>query len=168
MHIVLYHSTDLGYQNLPTWLNEGLASSVELYPSADYRVLLEDAVEKDGLLPISSLCYTFHRDASSALLSYAQAASFVNYIHQTYGTDGISRLISAYANGMDCEQGARKALGVGLQQLERNWQRDVLAQNVALASLQNLFPWLVILGAVLAAPVAMMFSRLRSARRVSK
>jgi hypothetical protein len=168
MHIVLYQATDLGYENIPTWLNEGLASLVELYPSADYRVLLESAMEKDSLLPVSSLCFTFPRDASSALLSYAQSASFVAYIHQSYGTDGLQELISAYANGLDCEQGARKALGIGLQQLERNWRRDALAQNVALTSLQNLLPWLLILGAVLAAPISLIVVRLRSPKHASK
>lgn len=161
MHILLYQYTEPGYSNLPTWLNEGLASQVELYPNSDYPILLEDAVKREALIPINQLCQTFPREASSALLSYAQAASFTNYLYNTYGTTGLVALVRAYANGLDCERGAEQALGKSLTQLERAWRNDVLAEDTTLAALNNLLPWLILLAAVLAAPVVMAVRRIR-------
>jgi hypothetical protein len=165
MHILLYQATDLGYDNLPTWLSEGLASLIELYPNSDYRFVLENASQKDSLIPLGSLCETFPRDASSALLSYAEAASFTDYLHGIYGTTGLQKLVTTYANGLDCEHGAQKALGKGLAQLEREWQRDKLAKNVAASALNNLLPWIILLFFFLLAPLIWFIYRLRAATR---
>lgn len=161
MHVLLYQYTDPGYANLPTWLNEGLASQVELYPNSDYPILLEDAVKREALIPIAALCRTFPRDASSALLSYAQAASFTKYLHSTYGATGLVSLVRAYANGLDCERGAQQALGRSLTQLERGWRNDVLAIDTAQAAFNNLLPWAILMAIILSAPLAVAIRRLR-------
>jgi len=162
MHIMLYQSTNLGYINLPTWLNEGLASTAELYPNPDYRILLNDAIQRKSLMPMSSLCKTFPRDAAGALLSYAQSASFTAYLRDTYGTKGLQALVTNYANGMDCENGAKAAIGKDLKQLDREWQRDALSQNISKAALNNLLPWMILLGTVLAVQLGLLISRMRS------
>jgi hypothetical protein len=162
MHILLYQSNRLGYPNLPTWLNEGLASNAELDPNPDYRILLEDAAKKNSLIPLPALCNAFPREAYSALLSYAEADSFVKYLHDSYGVPGLQALVTAYANGLDCNRGAEQALGKSLVQLQRNWERDELSQNVALKAFLNMLPWIILLLAVLAAPLILALLRLRS------
>ena len=162
MHIMLYQDTNLGYVNLPTWLNEGLASIAELYPNPDYRILLNDAVQRNSLLSMSSLCDTFPRDAAGALLSYAQSASFTGYLRDAYGTNGLQALVTNYASGMDCDNGAKAALGKNLRQLERDWHRDVLSQNPGKAALNNLLPWIILLGIVLTVQMGLVVSRMRS------
>jgi hypothetical protein len=157
----LYQLTDPGYNNLPTWLNEGLSSQVELYPNSDYPILLEDAVKRGALIPMASLCHTFPRDASSALLSYAQAASFTKYLYNTYGTTGLVDLVKAYANGLDCERGAEQALGKSLTQLERSWHNDILAVDTVQAAINNLLPWLILLATILVVPTIIAIRRLR-------
>jgi hypothetical protein len=162
MHVLLYQYTEPGYANLPTWLTEGLASLVEQYPNSDYPILLEDAVNRNALISLGNLCDTFPRDASNALLSYAQAASFTKYLHSTYGTTGLVDLLKAYANGLDCQRGAEKALGKNLSQLERGWRSDVLAIDTTQVAFNNLLPWLIILAAVLAVPLIIALRRLRA------
>jgi hypothetical protein len=166
MHIILYQITDQGYRNLPVWFNEGLASIAELYQNPDYQILLDNAVEKDSLLPMASLCKTFPRDASSALLSYAQSESFTQYLYDTYGASGIEKLISDYSSGIDCDNGARSALGVDLAQLERRWWRDSLSKNVVFTVLNQFLPWLILLGAILIAPLIFTIRSLQ--RRLNK
>lgn len=160
MHIMLYQATNLGYSNVPTWLNEGLATQAELYPNPDYRIILEDTVDKGGLIPMGSICEGFPREASNALLSYAQSASFTNYLYRAYGTTGLQNLVTAYANGLDCQRGAQAALGKDLNQLERAWQRNDLSQNVASTALNNLLPWLVLLGLLMLGPLMLLGRRL--------
>jgi hypothetical protein len=162
MHILLYQANPLGYKNLPTWLSEGLASQAEMYPNPDYRILLEEAVRENSLQPISEFCDTFPLEAYSALLAYAESASFVRYLHNTYGITGIDRLIAAYANGLECERGVESALGKELSQLEKEWIRNELSQNVALETFYNLLPWIIVSLAILAAPLALSLGHLRA------
>ncbi len=166
MHVALYQATYLGYENLPNWLNEGLATRVEQYENPDYEILLEHAQENENLLSISSLCERFPRDASGALLAYAQSASFTQYLYDMYGSSGMNRLIAAYADGLSCEQGAKVALGTGLTQLDRQWRRDSLAENVGLTAFLNLLPWFILLLVVMGAPIglAMALRRPRSGK----
>jgi hypothetical protein len=152
-HVLLYRQTGNGYDNLPTWLSEGIASTMELYPSPDYAQALQVASQNQSLIPMSDLCTSFPPDAGSAFLAYAQSEAFVRYLNDTYGTPGLQNLISAYASGLDCEQGARSALGVSLTQLDRQWQKNSLNQNPVWKSMKQLTPFLVILAAVLLLPI---------------
>jgi hypothetical protein len=151
-HILLYRMTGGTYANLPTWLVEGLASQMEQATNQDYIQVLSYATENNSLLPIASLCGPFPPDVSGAILAYAESESFVRYLHATYGTSGLQLLIRSYADGLDCDQGARQALGLPLSQLEARWQQTVLGQNLTGAALQNLFPYLVILALILLVP----------------
>ena len=145
MHLLLYQWLGVGYGNLPAWLNEGLASVAELYPNPDYLTLLDKANDGDKLLPITSLCQTFPRDASSAFLAYAQATSFTRYLHQQYGSTGLEKLARAYADGLSCERGVQTALGSTLTQLDRSWRGEAFREDALLKVLANLAPWLVVL-----------------------
>lgn len=155
MHVLLYQTLGASYSSLPTWLLEGLASIAELSPNPDYTVLLDTAYSKNGLLQIGLLCESFPADASSALLAYAQSASFTQYLYRTYGAEGLKSLIAQYADGLDCETGARKALGKSLTQLERQWRQERFAENAEILAFYQLAPWLVLLGAVLIIPLSL-------------
>jgi hypothetical protein len=155
-HIALYQTTRQGYNNLPVWLNEGIASLAELYFNPDYRIMLENASEQNTLIPIASLCNSFPRDNSGALLAYAQSAAFTQYLHNTYGVTGLQSLVDTYANGISCEKGFKSALGISLAQADRQWQRDALSENVTLSALTNLLPWLLLLELILATPLILL------------
>jgi len=162
MHIMLYEAAGPAYINLPTWLNEGLASISELYPNPDYQILLEGAYEKDALLSISSLCQPFPRDAYSANLAYAEVASFTRFLQQQYGSSGLDTLVRSYADGLDCERGVEVAFGQTLLKLERDWRQAVFAEDPNQAALGSLMPWLSLLALILLAPLGLAISRLRS------
>lgn len=168
MHMLLYQHIPLGYKNLPTWLSEGLASQAEMYPNPDYRILLEEAVRENSLQPIAELCHTFPAEAYPALLAYAESASFVRYLYNTYGMSGMQDLVYAYANGLDCGRGVESAFGRELSQLEKYWIRNELSQNVALNTFLNLLPWMILSLAVLAAPLTLTLTHLRTKPASSK
>jgi hypothetical protein len=152
-HVMLYRSLGEGYQRMPTWLNEGLASVAERYPKPDYDNALKIASQKGSLLPFTDLCDAFPSDAGRAYLAYAQSQSFVRYLRDTYSPTGLSALIKAYADGLDCELGATRALGMPLTQLDTRWRESVLGQNVVGVALRNLAPYLLMLGMALAIPL---------------
>ena len=168
-HLLLYQWLGPGYGNLPTWLDEGLASIAELYPNPDYLVLLDNAVDKDDLQPIATLCESFPRDASGAFLAYAQATSFTRYLQQQYGSSGLGRLAKAYADGMSCERGVQAALESSLTQLEWRWQREAFGNAAAVKAWLNLSPWLIMLLLALLIPIVLTIAgaRKRSSTPVS-
>ncbi|MEJ2706386.1 MAG: peptidase MA family metallohydrolase [Anaerolineales bacterium] len=161
MHVMLYHKLGPNYANLPTWLSEGLASTAELYPNPDYQLLINNAYQKDNLLPFSTLCNGFPRDASNALLAYAQSASFTRYLHGEFGSNGIDALVTAYANGLTCERGVEVVTGLSLTQLERQWREQTFSENTQLTAINNLMPWIVLLVVVLGAPLSLALLSLR-------
>lgn len=162
MHIMLFEHLGPDYVNLPIWLNEGLASVAELSPNPDYFSLLNNAQKNGSLISITSLCVTFPRDAVKAYLAYAMATSFTQYLHQRYGTSGLERLITSYADGMSCDLGVQMAFGSSLSQLESEWREEAFDENALVTALSNLIPWLVLLMVILGIPMVLIIMGTRS------
>ena len=141
-HVMLYRSVGEKYSLLPVWLSEGIASIAELYPNPDYDQALKVASQNSSLLPIANLCDTFPLDASGAYLAYAESQSFVRFLRDSYGTPALFSLTSAYADGLNCEQGVVRALGTSLANLDTRWRESVLGENVAGVFLRNMTPYL--------------------------
>ena len=158
-HVLLYRSVDEGYESLPVWLNEGIASSAELYPNPDYDQALTNASQKNSLMAIADLCDAFPLDASRAFLAYAEAQSFVRFLRDTYGTSGLFSLASAYADGLSCDQGVVRALGTSLVSLDTRWRESVLGENVAGVFLRNMLPYLGLFVFMLLIPLIGFFQR---------
>ncbi len=154
-HILLYQQTNVDYANLPTWLNEGLASQAELYPNPDYRRALSRATTEHNLLPLTSLCQSFPRDASNAFLAYAQSASFTEFLYQKFGSSGINHLIIQYQDGKDCQTGVQAAFGTSLSQLQTQWEREALGSDPIALLWLRIRPF-VILGLLILVPSLIM------------
>ncbi len=152
-HLVLYQRAGAAYEHLPLWLREGIASLVELHPNPDYRLALMAAAQNNALLEMRSLCESFPADAARAYLAYAQADSFTRYLYSTYGAPSLFTLILAYADGLNCEQGPRRAFGMTLSQLDQHWRQAVLEMNAIQAAGQNLLPYLILLSLLLSIPL---------------
>lgn len=161
MHVMLYRRVGAGYHNIPTWLREGLATLAEMYPNADYDRVLTDAVAANGLIPLEDLCGSFPADAGQAFLAYAEARSFTGYLHKSYGAAALIDLAETYADGVDCERGTERALGMPLANLDARWRSEVLGQNALLPAVQNISPYLVLLCLVLILPLISIVSTLR-------
>ena len=128
-HILLYRFLGAEFSYLPAWLNEGFASQVEIYSLPENELILERAYEGRDLIPFLHLCQAFPADDELARQAYAQADALVEYIQQEYGLPGLQSLIYAYDQGVSCERGVEMALGIDLQTLDQNWQRDTFAQG---------------------------------------
>jgi len=158
-HIILYERAGEGYEHLPTWLSEGLASLAELYPDPDYVGALQKASEDDTLIPVEELCDGFPLDAANAYLAYAESHSFVRFLRDSSGTSGLLSLISAYSDGLNCEQGAVRALGTSLEALDTHWRESVLGQNVAGIFVRSMLPYLLLMGLFILMPFLGMLQR---------
>ncbi len=130
-HQVLYQATDNPFNGPPSWFDEGLASVVQIGGQREYWMRLQDAAAAGILDDIESLNGQFPYDPNLALLAYAESLSIVTYITDTYGEDGLSKLIAAFGEGITYEDAVLQALGVTLDELNTAWQAQVgeQAQN---------------------------------------
>jgi hypothetical protein len=120
-HQMLYHRMGAqGYQNLPAWLNEGLATNFEQSPNATYALALE---ESQVFFPLDSLCAPFPDDKNKVRLAYAQSQSVVSYLREVYGWSTLRDLLDVYADGVGCETGVIRILNLDLEQLDRRWSQ---------------------------------------------
>jgi hypothetical protein len=164
-HILLFQSLGAGYSKLPAWFNEGLASMAELNPNPDYQTILEHAVRNDTLIPIASLCGTFPSDISGALLSYAESNSFTYYLYRQFGSSGMAKLASDYADGLDCPRGVESALGSSLDQIEKRWLEETLGTNAFRRAFSDILPWVFLLLVIVAVPLGLTLASLWKWRR---
>jgi hypothetical protein len=153
MHILLYRALGDGYTLLPSWLSEGTAGLAEMISNTSYDSALKSAVSRSDWIPLGSLCGSFPDDTDRAFLAYAESRSFVSYVYQTYGSSGLFKLASVYANGVSCEDGPELAFGVPLTSLEQNWQASMAGQKTLPPALQNITPYLVLLCLMLLIPL---------------
>lgn len=123
-HILLYRFMGAEFDYLPAWLNEGIASQMEIYSLSEYDLVLDRAYEERDLIPIAHLCQAFPPDGDLAFLAYAQSDSLIEYIQNKYGLSGLQSLISAYDQGVSCERGVEMSLGITLRELENDWTLD--------------------------------------------
>ncbi len=162
MHVMLYRAVGAGYRNIPAWLSEGTATLVELYPNADYDRILADAAKSNDLIPLSSLCVSFPADTGRAFLAYAESRSFTNYLHETFGSSGLLKLASSYADGVECERGTELAFGLSLSNLETRWRASIIGEPAIFPALGNITPYLVLLCLVLIVPLIGIVTTMRN------
>ncbi len=122
-HIVLEHRTENSFGSLPAWLHEGLATTVESTISErfPYDDLMIRIVAQDEFVSLRGITGSFPAASQAALNAYAQSNSLVGYIIETWGEEGVARLLEAYAGGVSDNEAVQEALGVSLDELDRAW-----------------------------------------------
>ena len=112
-----------------------------------------DASNRNALIRMADMCASFPADSAQAFLAYAEARSFTTYLRDTYGAPALLSLARTYTEGVDCENGAQRALGVSLSQLDMDWRENSLGQNVWGVAFRNMLPYLVLLGLLIFIPL---------------
>jgi hypothetical protein len=143
-HVLLFERMGERYENLPTWLNEGLATLEELAPRPEYRLALGNAALDESFLPMETLCSSFPIYDDDALLSYAQSASFITYLKDIYGLGGLIQLIDAYQEGTSCALGIQRIYQRSITQLQDEWKRASFEGPGLVSTLQPFLPWLLL------------------------
>ena len=185
-HQVLYQATDNAFNSPPQWLDEGLAVYwQESGRDRFYSYALELAATGE-VPPLRTLNGTFPYDRDGATASYAFSLSAVMYILDTWGDEGMSKLLATFPEGITYEDAIQQGLGITLRRARSRWREDLLAdaKQVGAAGTTRFgdddgaSPWAtigeglalasgtVVLGlVVLIALIAGLFSVVRSRRR---
>lgn len=134
MHLLEYQVTGENYNNTPAWLLEGLATQAELYPNPDQKRALNDALAKNTLAALPSLCNGFSQDANKSIIDYAHSSAIVEFIQKNYGSQVFLQLLNNSSSGLDCERNTITSLGISPQQLDNNWRKSLTTNTSAISS----------------------------------
>jgi tetratricopeptide (TPR) repeat protein len=109
-------------RDVPTWFNEGIATSVE--GGYDGYVERVQRAAKNGTLLSMREMQQWNVDGERAFLAYSQANSLIDYIVATKGKAAILMILRRIGNNENPDDAFRAVLGMSQQQLWNLWVRD--------------------------------------------
>jgi hypothetical protein len=121
-HMVTHQLTFSPYSNnLPTWLDEGLAKYAENAPDLEMQSRLKKAITENNYISLHSLSDPFSAITDEALLSYAESKSVVAFLINKYGINKILALLELFKAGNTVDDSLNKIYGFNLDGLESSW-----------------------------------------------
>jgi hypothetical protein len=121
-HLYFYQATDHPLSNPPAWLNEGLAQYFEFSDNAAQRRGAERIIRGGGLIPLRALTGGFGNvDQYKVALSYAESLSAVTYMVDTYGKEGVAKLLAAFKAGKSTEKALQAAFNRTPEEFQQDW-----------------------------------------------
>jgi hypothetical protein len=124
-HLVVHQMTLNPYNDLPTWLDEGLAMYAEGEPESGDISALERAVDNNSLISVQSLCSPFSAYSNLATLGYAQSYSLVEYLISSYGQPKMLELLNTFSEGSDYDAALEAVYGFDMDTLDSLWREYV-------------------------------------------
>jgi hypothetical protein len=132
-HLVVHQATFGPYGRLPVWLDEGLAMYSEGELDPVFGSYLEEAILKNELVSVRSLCSPFSAYSDKARLSYAESYSLVEYLLDNYGRDKMLDLLTLLKEGSTYDEALTQVYGFDIDGLDVRW-RATLASHSVIAS----------------------------------
>ena len=140
--------------NLPKWLDEGVAQWVsggmaEIIMDRE-RFILTRAVLSGRYFRISDLVTQFPTDQRGLLTAYEQSKDLIEYIVKRFGVDQLLDILGHLKEGASPDRAIYRSLFISLNDLEREWIRDLRKRATWLTYLSvYLYEILFFLGALL-------------------
>jgi hypothetical protein len=125
-HLVIHQLTMNPYNDLPTWLDEGLAMLTEGPLDAQFTTALSSARSKNKLLSVRSITSPFSAYASESVLAYAESYEVVKYLTDTYGQPKMFELLSTFQQGSGYDEALTKVYDFDMDGLNTRWQAAYL------------------------------------------
>jgi len=127
-HLVIHQMTLNPYNDLPTWLDEGLAMHSEGPLGSQFKNYLNRAIAEDSLISVQSLASPFSAYAEQSYLSYAQSYSIVEFMISNYGRDRMLELLNTFREGSSYDGALNKVYGFDMDGLDELWREHVIQQ----------------------------------------
>jgi len=109
-------------EEIPRWLNEGLA----MYESREWDLsrvsTMTRAVLTDSLIPLSEITHWFPFEADKAELAYSQSFYLISFLISQYGKDNFHRFLKEYSGGKELKDVLREVYGIKWEELEQKWK----------------------------------------------
>jgi hypothetical protein len=121
-HLVIHQMTLNPYNDLPTWLDEGLAMRTEGALQLEFTVYLNKAIAEKNLISVRSLSSPFSAYAEQSYLSYAQSYSLVDFLIIKYGQAKMLELLLTFRQGSSYDGALEQVYGFDMDGLDTLWQ----------------------------------------------
>ncbi|MBA7638037.1 hypothetical protein ES703_45686 [subsurface metagenome] len=126
-HLVIHQMTFNPYNDLPNWLDEGLAMYNEGILGSEFTAFLSRAITQDSLISVRSLSSPFSAYADQSLLAYAQSYSLVEFLISNYGSDKMLELLNTFRQGSSYDGALEEIYGFDMDGLDTLW-RDYITK----------------------------------------
>lgn len=133
-HLVIEQVTSNPYNDLPTWLDEGLAMYTEGPLDSAFANQLRSAVLGNGLISVPSLSSPFSAYPDKATLAYAQSHSVVEFLIRTYGQAKMYELLATFHDGSGYDSALMKVYGFKMDGLNSLWREYVIKKYRSVTS----------------------------------
>jgi hypothetical protein len=148
-HLLLYQYAGPGYEQVPIWLRDGIASYVAAYvagsPSPSQQAALEASLAANEMISLAELCRLQERDLTPAVA--AQSESLVRYIADSYGEPTLRGLVGNMAAGGECTAVLEEMLAIPANTLQANWLASLQPVTPTSSFISQNMLWLIILAA---------------------
>jgi len=134
-HLVIHQMTLNPYNDLPTWLDEGLAMYNEGLLDPGFTSYLIGAITENRLISVQSLSSPFSAYAEEAYLSYAESYSLVEFLITTYGREKMLELLNTFREGSGYDAALEKVYGFDMDGLDSLWRGYATGQYQSAAEL---------------------------------
>ena len=118
-------------QRVPRWLTEGISEYEETVARPEWArgmdVEFAGLLNHDKTIKLAELNASF-QDPRRINLAYFQASLLVAHIVDTYGDEGLHKLLRAYGQGLETDDAMRQAIGVGLGDMQAAFDRRMEAK----------------------------------------
>jgi hypothetical protein len=127
-HLVIHQMTLNPYNELPVWLDEGLAMYTEGPLESEYVAFLNKAIAEGSLISVRSLSSPFSAYAEKSTLSYAQSYSLVDFLIASYGQGKMLELLSTFREGSGYDVALEEAYKFDMDGLDALWREYIARQ----------------------------------------
>ena len=110
------------YNDLPTWLDEGLAMYNQGPLDVTFTTNLNLAIQENRLVSVRSLASPFSSYSEISYVDYAESYSIVSYLISTYGKDKMFALLDTFRQGATYDGALEKVYGFNMDSLNTAWQ----------------------------------------------
>ena len=124
-HVVVHQITFNPYNELPFWLNEGLAVHIQ-FPNGDlpsqFATALSTAIASNNFISVRSLSDPFSAYPDKAYLSYGESVSIVTYLINQYGPAKMEQFLNTFKQGSTYDGALQENYGFDMDGLFTQWK----------------------------------------------
>jgi hypothetical protein len=113
------------YNDIPTWLNEGISVYAEGEVDPLFKMVFEDAISEDTLISLRTLSSNFPAAADQARLSYAESRDVVEFLIDVYGSEKMTDLLGVFKEGASYDGALEKVYGFDTDSLDDLWRASL-------------------------------------------
>ena len=123
-HLLVAQAAGKAHQEVPAWLNEGLAEYGNIDPNAGYDRFLQRGITTGRLNP---LWYQnrFVGKPEDILIAYGQGYSVVQHLVSNYGEASIADLFEKFQETRDIDEALEAVYGFDQRGLDAEWRQSL-------------------------------------------